>query len=274
MPQNESNINNIKSFALSSIEKGLDGLLLTLWDDDSPHFELYIRGIMAFAEYSWAGDQRTKEEFKVAHKQRAFGFSDANASDGFIDALEEPVGAWKNALVKKGKRRNGLIKMDKPLSAGMLEMPDPTQKGKWSEQNADRLVMAKEMLMICDSVSMQINEAKKAARRNQYTLEIYEQVNALVQFSFRSLLALESFDTNTQAFDAQETFNDLEELEEKFKSIRTQFEEVYAKTRILNKPEGYILDQDHHLHSANQTTNFDWQFVSELMLLEKIKTIK
>ena len=41
MPQREGNIDNIRSFALSSIETGLNGLLLTLWDDDSPHFELY-----------------------------------------------------------------------------------------------------------------------------------------------------------------------------------------------------------------------------------------
>ena len=45
MPQDYSNIESIKSFALTSVEKELDGLLLTLWDDDSPHFELYKRGI-------------------------------------------------------------------------------------------------------------------------------------------------------------------------------------------------------------------------------------
>ncbi|MGB2137149.1 MAG: glycoside hydrolase family 20 zincin-like fold domain-containing protein, partial [Flavobacteriaceae bacterium] len=43
MPQREGNMDNIRSFALSSIETGLNGLLLTLWDDDSPHFELYYR---------------------------------------------------------------------------------------------------------------------------------------------------------------------------------------------------------------------------------------
>ena len=46
------NIESIKSFALTSVEKELDGLLLTLWDDDSPHFELYKRGIYAFANYT------------------------------------------------------------------------------------------------------------------------------------------------------------------------------------------------------------------------------
>mgnify|MGYP001354535607 CR=1 FL=1 len=43
-----------------------------------------------------------------------------------------------------------------------------------------------------------------------------------------------------------------------------KFEEVYSKTRILEKPNSYILDQDHHNHPANQSKNFDWQFFSEI----------
>ena len=45
-------------------------------------------------------------------------------------------------------------------------------------------------------------------------------------------------------------------------SLRKKFEEVYSKTRILEKPNSYILDQDHHNHPANQSKNFDWQFFS------------
>ena len=53
--------------------------------------------------------------------------------------------------------------------------------------------------------------------------------------------------------------------------MRNKFEKIYSKTRILNKPKDYVLDQDHHHHPANQTLNFDWQFLSEIMLLKKIK---
>ena len=42
------------------------------------------------------------------------------------------------------------------------------------------------------------------------------------------------------------------------------------KTRNIIKPEKYILDQDHHNHTANQTLNMDWQFISEIKLFEKI----
>ena len=46
---------------------------------------------------------------------------------------------------------------------------------------------------------------------------------------------------------------------------------MYSKTRVINKSEDYILDQDHHHHPANQTINFDWQFLGEIMILNKIK---
>ena len=71
MPQRESNMKNIRSFALSSIKTGLNGLL-TLWDDDSPHFELYHRGIIAFANDTWSRDQLSKKRLKSAFRQRVF----------------------------------------------------------------------------------------------------------------------------------------------------------------------------------------------------------
>jgi hypothetical protein len=63
----------------------------------------------------------------------------------------------------------------------------------------------------------------------------------------------------------------LRNLEEEFTSLRQDFEQVYGQIRILTKPESYILDQDHHVHLANQTTSFDWQFYAEILLFEKIQ---
>lgn len=73
MPQRESNIDQIRTFAEQSINRNYNGLLLTLWDDDSPHFELYKRGITAFAEYTWGGLKRSKEAFKKIYRHRKFG---------------------------------------------------------------------------------------------------------------------------------------------------------------------------------------------------------
>ena len=109
MPQDESNIENIKTFALGSIKSGLNGLLLTLWDDDSPHFDLYYRGILAFAEYTWTGNKRSKEDIKKVYRHREFSNLLAKKEYSFIDELEKSVVFYKNALIK-GNKRNYLKK--------------------------------------------------------------------------------------------------------------------------------------------------------------------
>lgn len=271
MPLDGGNIENIKSFAASSIKNDLNGLLLTLWDDDSPHFELYMRGIMAFAEYSWAGERRTTNELKATYRHRAFGYLLSNENFGFVDRLEIPVGYWKNALLNNGENRNNLVTMSQPIVDGIIEIPDPNNKGEWSKKYAQRLDETKQMLKVCDSISDQISEMKQKAIRNRYSLEIYEQVNELVKFSFKSLVALENYDLPSEVINDDASSKNIDMLPEKFTEVRSRFEEVYSKTRMLNKPPGYILDQDHHQHLANQTISFDWQFYAEILFLEKIE---
>jgi len=52
--------------------------------------------------------------------------------------------------------------------------------------------------------------------------------------------------------------------------VRKNFENVYSMTRILNNPDDYVLDQNHHEHLANGTKNDDWMFVYELAMNKKI----
>ncbi len=85
---------------MSSIEQGIDGLLLTLWDDDSPHFELYKRGILAFAEYSWSGEKRDRDEIKAAYRQREYGYLLAGEEYAFVDQLEKMAAWWNTSLVE------------------------------------------------------------------------------------------------------------------------------------------------------------------------------
>ncbi len=266
MPQNQSNMGNIRSFALSSIEKGLNGLLLTLWDDDSPHFELYSRGILAFAEYSWAGDQRTLAETNEAFMHRFFGHKVEELT--FIDMLEGPVGKWKNMLVQKGSRNDVVKNSDQ-----VIGLPDLGNPGDWTKQNAERLATARELLQTCDSVDKLIYQAKVKATRNRYTLEVYQQVSELIKYSSQMLLTLEEFDRPSELTDQAEKLKTLEGLQTRFEEVRTKFESVYGQTRILTKPDNYILDQDHHRHSANQTNSFDWQFIAELAILDQINEL-
>lgn len=269
MPQNQSNMENIRSFAASSIENDLKGLLLTLWDDDSPHFELYMRGIIAFAEYTWTGDTRTKDDIKSAYRQREFSNTLAGNEFAFVDKLEQPVAFWKNALLRSNKR-NQLKKILNPLESELIELPKSDNKGEWSLTYSAHLKKAENILLTCDSISETIKSMKSKAIRNTYRLEVYEQVNELVSFTVNALLILKTFDEAKNQEEESKALDQIKQLPAKFDALRNKFEEVYSVTRILNKPANYILDQDHHSHLANQSINFDWQFLAEIMFLEKI----
>ncbi|MDN3202818.1 family 20 glycosylhydrolase [Algoriphagus sediminis] len=271
MPQQQSNAKNIRDFALISIRNKAEGLLLTLWDDDSPHFELYGRGISNFAEYTWAGEKRTIEGVQKAFRQRTFGHTLADESYEFIDSLELAVGFWKNSLLKEGADRNRLTKLGNEAINSIIELPNLDSAGAWSEKNENRLATARKNLARIDVVLSKIEASKDRARRNHYTLEVYEQVAEVVQFSNRTLLTLAEFDEPSGESRNQAEAK-LEALESEWKAIQSKVESVYGKTRQLNKPADYILDQDHHVHLANQALKFsDWQFKVEKLLVEKVK---
>ena len=269
MPQKESNMNNIRSFTLSSIATGLDGLLLTLWDDDSPHFELYNRGIIAFANDTWSGDQLSKNELKKAYRQREFSYLVADESFAFIDSLEGPVGDWKNILLK-GNKRNYLMQMEQPEEEGLINLPDLRTPGQWTIQHKDRLSKAEKMIESTYGIDIKIKQMQKLAKRNDYTLEVYQRVNELVQFTPKILLALRRFD---QAKNSEERLIEkakIIQLEKDFYRIRDTLEMTYSKTRLLHKPSDYILDQDYHNHISGQLHSFDWQFYPELLMIKKM----
>lgn len=271
MPLEESNTANIRDFALISIDNKADGLLLTLWDDDSPHFELYGRGIAIFAEYTWIGQKRTSEELHAAYRQRTFGSELASEDFAFINDLEAPVAFWKNALLDK-KDRNQLRRMDNPMQDAVLTLPEANTPGEWTERNKEKLAKAKENQVMVDSVLYKIAASKKAALRNNYTLEVYEQVAKVTQFSNKSLLLLAEWDLAKTAEERETAKEKLLSLEGEWKAQLSGLEKVYGKTRELNKPDDYILDQDHHAHLANQALRFsDWQFYVEALFLQKIK---
>lgn len=271
MPQNESNIANIRSFALISIENNLEGLFLTLWDDDSPHFELFWRGILAFSEYSWAGDKRSKEELKRVYRHREFDIEVANEQYAFIDDLEQPVAFWKNALLHSGDR-NRVKTMNNPAEEAIIRLPDFSKPGVWSETYKEKIAKAKEMQVITSKVSETIQAIKTKKPENMHRLEVYNQVNKLVSFTNDLLLLMEEADLLTETGKKRFAFQKLMKKGEEFQQLRTELEDVYGKTRILNKPDDYFLDSDYHHHLSNQSIDFDWQFYPEMLLFKKIHT--
>ncbi|MEN2281611.1 family 20 glycosylhydrolase [Algoriphagus sp. SE2] len=270
MPLENSNTANIRDFALSSIDLNTDGLLLTLWDDDSPLFELYQRGIATFAEYTWSGQQRSEDKIHTAFRQRMFGPELASGEYAFVESLEGPVAFWKNALLD-GRDRNRLRNLADPINQALIELPNFDSAGTWTEKYQDRISKAEENLILVEEILSKIEDSKKLALRNTYNLEAYEQVAKVVQFTNQALITLAKLD-HPSGEERNIAKAELAGMEAKWNSIESGLEEVYGRTRILNKPDDYILDQDHHVHLANQGKKFsDWQFYVEDLFLEKIK---
>lgn len=159
MPLDQSNTKNIRDFALISIRNKANGLLLTLWDDDSPHFELYQRGISIFAEYTWAGERST-DELHQAYRQRAFGPALASAENEFINALESPVADWKNMLLDNRTDRNSLRTIDDPINQAVIPFPNLDSAGAWSQKYQDKITKAEASRLQVDEVLKQIQFAK------------------------------------------------------------------------------------------------------------------
>ncbi len=272
MPQREGNIDQIRIFAEQSINRNYDGLLLTLWDDDSPHFELYKRGIHAFAEFTWGGLQRSKEDFKKVYRHRKFGPKFLSEEYAFIDALDQPVGLWTNLLVKEGVHRNSLIQHENPIEEQIIDLPEFNNKGLWAKKYAQRLTEIQAQKEKVSQVQNTLNQMQEEGTKAAYNLKVYQQLGKLVNYNFELMQVLSAFDQAQTNEEETRFLNELKKLTLEFKNLRQDFENVYSQTRVLNKPKDYQLDQDHHRHPANQTVNFDWQFTSELMLLEKIKT--
>ncbi|MEK9612776.1 MAG: glycoside hydrolase family 20 zincin-like fold domain-containing protein, partial [Flavobacteriaceae bacterium] len=271
MPQKESNIAQIRIFADQSINRNYNGLLLTLWDDDSPHFELYKRGIAAFAEYSWGGMQRSISDFKSVFRHRTLGANFHTEEFSFIDDLDQPVSLWTHLFMKEGVHRNRLNSGQNPKQSMIIDLPDFNNKGFWSERYADRLKSMEENTILVKKVKQTLDKIQTQNPKNPYLIEIYQQVGALTNFNFKLMQAVHEFDMAKGEEKESNAIQKITQLKGQFHLVRQKLESVYGKTRILNKPDDYILDQDHHHHPANQTVNFDWQFRAELLFLEKVE---
>lgn len=272
MPQRESNIDQIRIFAEQSINRNYNGLLLTLWDDDSPHFELYKRGISAFAEYSWGGLKRTKEEFKAVYRHRKFGSEFKGEQYAFIDALDEPVALWTNLFVEAGNHRNALIHKENPIEEQLIDLPDFNKKGDWTKKYSARLEQLEAQKNQLEQAKKTLFKIQNQDAKSEYNLAVYNEVIQLVEYNFELMSQLKAFDTATTPEAEKKALDAIMTTGQTFSSVRAQMETVYSQTRVLNKPEGYLLDQDHHNHPANQTVNFDWQFIGEILMLQKIQT--
>lgn len=276
LPRNNTKAGFIQGFSRLVVENHLAGILATAWDDGSPHLETVWRGYISQGEFGWNPTGRTIDEFMEAHGQREFGFKAGENRMDFLKELEEAFFFFDGALVESGRRNPAWG----TTTFTLIDLPDQEKPGEWAEKYKEKIIQAEKESLRFEKIRKQLTDARKMARRNRYTLEVYEQNNYLQNYPVRLILALRDYDLATHEQQREEAQMKLAEVCSSFSSMRTRLEEVYSKTRFMEQPAGYIEDMNHHNHLSAKSQNSDWLFLYELPMVEKVqkwlnsKTIK
>jgi hypothetical protein len=263
LPRAQSNFQPIKDFCRITSQKKMDGILCTAWDDCSPHFETYWRGLYDFGFFSWNYVDATVEDVHAKFRQRFYAPELANDTYEFQDSLEKALEFWETALISKGRRNNFPSKIE------LIELPNAKNKG-WSKQYSAKLQKAKDEVARYQVIKNRIAKATQLTRQNQFSLDLFNQLNELQIYPARLLLLFEKFD-NATATEQASAKDEVKKYSESFPTLRNNFEEVFSRTRMLANPAGYTLDQNHHHHLANGTNNSDWMYVYELAMNSKLR---
>ncbi len=281
-----SGIISIRSFIQLAAEKKISGMLCTAWDDKSPHMENYWRGFIAAAEYSWSPNGRTLEEYDEAWLQREFGISIPGYTN-FNAQLRKGSVLWYEAFFKKGNLfddDNALQSMKHvehwltPLegqenkhldyTTKLIELPDLTSPGSWSQKYKDRLSRSVIEINNYTAVVQKLKELYNTSRRNKYYWKLSLALYDLQITAPRLLLALKQSDSPDKA--QQKT--GIEEVKKALINFRQAWEEVlavYGQTRFVSYPTNYIPDR--YFHLASQREDLTWMIQAEELYEGMIK---
>lgn len=263
MPRDHSNFIPIRTYAKITAEKKLAGILCTIWDDASPHFETVWRGIYDFALSSWNDTGLTADQAHAIFRHRHYAPETYDPSFEFQDLLEQAMPFWEKALITEGDRENY------HKSFKLIPLPDLEKMGAWSIAHKQKLDEARKAVAQHLDIRNRLTKTMAACRRNEYTIEVMNQINELQVYPANLLLLLEKLDQADKS-NKKKVSQELAAFVNGFKILRTNFEQVYGTTRILGNPEGYQPDSNFHDHLANGTNNTDWMFMYELPMNEKI----
>jgi hexosaminidase len=264
MPREHSNFTPISAYAKITAEKKLAGILCTLWDDTSPHFETVWRGVYDFALSGWNNTGLTADQAHALFRHRHYAPDAYDLSFEFQDILEQAMSFWEKALISEGDRENY------HKTFNLILLPEMDRSGVWSIVHKQKLDGARNAVAQYDDIRERLKKTKAISRRNQFTIEVMSQINELQVYSANLLLLLEKYD-RADTGNKKIVSEELAKFVSGFETIRTRLEEVYAKSRILGNPEGYQLDSNFHKHLANGTNNTDWMYMYELPMNDKIR---
>jgi hypothetical protein len=177
----------------------------------------------------------------------------------FQNQLEQALNFWEKALIEKGHRNNY------PDSIQLIDLPAVDKPGSWFQKYQKKLTQAREELTRYQQIKERIAQAKLHARRNEYNVDILNQINELQIYPAKLLLLLADYDKAT-ASDRKVARRKIQDYVNSFSQLRKNYEKAFTKTRILENPADYILDANGHHHLANGTNNSDWMYVYELAM--------
>ena len=258
LPREHSIFQPTKDFCEIAVEKKMPGMLLTAWDDSSPHFETFWRGFYDYAMLSWHYQETTHQQAHRIFRHRFYAPELTEDKYEFQDLLENALNFWDTAFMVNGHRRHY------PYNLKQITLPNKDSSGFWSKQYAPRILRAAEEIKRYEQIKAIIVQNNRMARRNFFSLELMNAINELQVYSPRLLLLLNKYDiANTNAEKANYQ-SQIQQLLLSFADYRKQYEAVFSKTRFLANPPGYILDQNNDPMLANGTNNSDWMFVLEL----------
>lgn len=267
MPRENSKAQYIKDFSNLVAENKLLGILSTAWDDGSAHWETIWRGFIAQGEFGWNAKGRNVESFKRAHSLREFGLLGTSPFVIFLDSLEINAFFFDHALITSGHRNPaGDIG-----EFSLIDLPNRNKKGEWSRINQKKIDEAFQAICRYNTIKKLIQEVKKRALRNRYTIDVYEQLNELFSFPGHLIISLNKYDQAKSDKAQKEAIREISEIINNFQQIKENYILVLGKTRFMEMPEGYIADQNHHKHLSALTQNSDWIFLFENPMVEKIK---
>jgi len=269
----------IRSFLGLAADKEIEGMFCTAWDDKSPHFETYWRGLIASAEYSWSPEIRSLEEYDEAYLQREYGLAEEGYYT-FYSKLTEAASFWgrafnrtetrfsiKNALfvlpglahwIPEAEKEKQQEKTD--FTDRLIELPDLDHPGKWTESYEERLTEARSIIDSYEITSDLIDRYERVSLRNRYHWKVFRALNDFQVTAPKLLLALEECDTADDT-ERQKGYSKVQNELAEFSRAWGNLKQVYAETRFISYPEDYVPDR--YFHFASQREDLSWMIQVE-----------
>lgn len=274
----------IQSFLQLANEKGIDGMLSTAWDDDSPHMETYWRGYIASAEYSWSPRGRSLDEYDQAYLQKEFEIQYPGYAD-FYGQLRAATQFWYRAFFRKGGRisfgnqleeipqvAHWLPPTENPEKVDpakiLIDVPDLDVPGGWSKTYSERLQEAELEVNKYSNTSKILNHLLETSSKNRYQWELFMAMNDFQVTAPHLLLALKTCDNQDKEVQ-KKGFLAVQKALDEFEKAWVNLKEVYGKTRFISNPPNFVPDP--YFHFASRKDDLSWMVQAEDMYHEMIK---